>query len=210
MKTIGTLISEKRRAMGISLPALSNETKIKESFILAIERHEWAKLPEFPVVTGFVKNIATALDIDRAEALAFLRRDYQIKKGALAQVTPKQEIKKEFTVGPRLVFSMGLLIVILVIFGYLVYQYSRFMSPPVLTVFDPKEGQMVRGSSLTVNGKTSDGVTLKVNNQPVIVGDDGTWSAEIVITPESTEIEVVATSRAGKVTAVKRTIEFEK
>lgn len=196
--------------MGVSLAVLSDETKIKASFLSAIERHEWEKLPEFPVVTGFVKNIATALDIDRAEALAFLRRDYQIKKGTLTQVTPKQEIKKEFTIGPRLVFSMGLLIVLFVIFGYLVYQYSRFMSPPALAIYDPKEGQVVRGTSLIVNGKTSDGVTLKVNNQPVIVGDDGTWTTEIVITPESKEIEVVATSRAGKVTSVKRTIEFEK
>ena len=76
MKTAGEIIKEARVKKKYSRARLESETKIKKEFIEALEQEDWARLPEYPVVSGFVKNIADALSLDRSRITAVLRRDY--------------------------------------------------------------------------------------------------------------------------------------
>jgi hypothetical protein len=57
-----------------------------------------------------------------------------------------------------------------------------------------------------VVGKTDEDVTVKVNNQPVLLGIDGTFQVEIQIYEGTKEIDVQAISRSGKETVIRRTI----
>ena len=63
MKTIGTFLKESRLKKRYSLIKVENATRIKKEFIEAVEDGNWKALPEFPVVVGFVKNIAQFLDL---------------------------------------------------------------------------------------------------------------------------------------------------
>ena len=83
MNTIGQMLKEARVKKNISLIKLENLTKIKRDFILKLEKNDWDNLPEFPVVSGFVKNLASFLKINRTRALALLRRDYPPRKQEL-------------------------------------------------------------------------------------------------------------------------------
>lgn len=65
MKTVGQAIANVRKKKGITVADLSQKTKIKPEFIKAIEAESWSKLPEFPVVCGFVKNISSYLDMNQ-------------------------------------------------------------------------------------------------------------------------------------------------
>ena len=134
MKTAGEIIKEARVKKKYSRARLESETKIKKEFIEALEQEDWARLPEYPVVSGFVKNIADALSLDRSRITAVLRRDYPPKS---LDVNPKPDVTNKFIWSPRLTFILGVFIVIVVILGYLSLQYSRFVRPPDLEVFKP-------------------------------------------------------------------------
>lgn len=203
MKGIGEVIKEKRTKKRYSLDRLGKETKIKKEFIKAIERESWEDLPEFPVLVGFVKNIAGVLKINPAQIVAFLRRDYPPKS---LRINPKPDVGGKFTWSPRLTFLVGTVAVLLFIFGYLVFQYVKFINPPPLEVESPKEGQVVGETTLKVVGKTSPEATLKVNNQLVLVDEDGGFVAEVEIFEGTKEIVVEASSRSGKETVVHRKI----
>ena len=86
------------------------------------------------------------------------------------------------------------------------FQYYRFISPPRLTVESPKENQVVAGRDVLVFGSTDADAKVTVNNQAVIVGDDGKFSTDIQVVSETHEVDVVAVSRSGKMTTVQRTI----
>ena len=58
MLSIGELLKQGRLKKKISLVKLEEKTKIKKEFISAIEREEWANLPDYPTVLGFVKTLA--------------------------------------------------------------------------------------------------------------------------------------------------------
>lgn len=205
MKTVGQYIKDARAKKRYSKAKVAKATKIKEDFIEAIEKESWSKLPDFPVVLGFVKSIARTVGAEEKQAIALLRRDYPPNKEL--RVNPKPDVSDKFRWSPRLTFIAGVAVVLIFTLGYLGFEYYRFVSPPVLSVEVPKENQEIDKSPVTVSGETSSDATIKVNNQPVIVDDSGHFTTEIEINQETTDIVVVAVSRSGKETTVHRNIE---
>jgi cytoskeletal protein RodZ len=206
MKTVGSYLKEARLKKRFSLSKVEDETKIKKEFIESLENNDWQTLPDFAVVLGFVKNIAKFLDLNEKQMAAILRRDYPPKD---LSVNPKPDVVNKFIWSPKITFVVGISLVLLLVFSYLGYQYKKFVSPPSLEITEPKEGEVVRSRNVWVLGKTDQDVVLKVNNQPVLVEDEGQFKAEIQIYEGTTEIVVKAVSRSGKETTLKRTIRPE-
>lgn len=206
MRTLSTILKETRINKEYSLEDLEKETKIKKSFLRAIEKEDWDSLPEFPVVIGFVKSIASSLGVDTKKAVALLRRDYPPKS---ISINPKPDIENKFFWSPRFTFLVGLSVLLVLVLGYLSFQYLKFVSPPTLSVFEPKDGQVIKTREVTVLGKTDPGATVKINNQAVLVEENGNFNAKIEIFEGTKEIEIKSISRSGKETALRRKIKPE-
>lgn len=205
MKTIGQLFLDARHEKKYTLARVERLTKIKKEFIKGIEQQEWQLLPEYPVVLGFVKNISRALEVDETKAVAFLRRDYPPQK--VAAINPKPDLPvREIRWSPRLTFLLGVAIIVIAILGYLGFQYLQFISPPSLDVIKPIESEIVRSKLITVEGQTNPEASITINNQPALVDETGEFEAEIEVSNEIKEIQVIATSRSGKQTQVTRKI----
>jgi cytoskeletal protein RodZ len=206
MKTIGIIFEEARLTKNLSLEDIEKETKIRKQFIELIEKEDWNKLPEFPVVQGFIKNLATALSIDREHALALLRRDYPPGSYKKLKINPNPDLSQKFVWSPKATFLVGIVIVVLAIAAYLVMQYINFISPPILKVLNPADGQVVTETNLMVNGITDPEASVIVNNQPALVEDNGNFSTKIEIYEGTKDIEIVAKARTGKESRVHRSI----
>lgn len=207
MKTIGQYLHSARKEKNLRISDVSELTKIKKEFLVALEKENWEALPEFQSVVGFVKSFAGAVNMDSAQAVALLRRDYPPKKNII--VSPQAELPKEFRWSPRLTFLLGVGVVIIAIAIYLTSQYVAFVKPPKLTVNEPTENAVILTDEVIVSGVTDENITVIVNTQPVLVSEEGNFTATIKITQNTTQIEVTATSRAGKETRVTRTIKPE-
>jgi len=206
MRSIGEVIKQARSEKKFSLAKLEKETKIKKGFIEALEKGDWKNLPELPVITGFVKNIAGALKINKKQMVALLRRDYPPKK---LRVNPKPDVSDKFIWSPKLTFLIGSLTVFFTILTYLGFQYKSFTALPSLEIETPQENQVVTKNILTVSGLTDTETTIKVNNQPVLVDENGRFSAEIEVFEGTEKIVIKATSRSGKETEVTRKINVD-
>lgn len=203
MRTIGQIIKTARIEKRLSIKKLEEVTKIKSTFIESIEKENWHDLPSFTTVLGFVKSISAALKIDEKVAVATLKRDYPPNK---LNINPKPDAVSRFSWSPKLTFILGISVVILSILGYLTFQYIRFISPPPVTVESPIDGQKVIGNFLMVFGTTEPDAKVTVDNQPVLVSDDGKFSTTIGVTAETSEIVIIASSRSGKERTISRKI----
>ena len=85
--------------------------------------------------------------------------------------------------------------------------------PPALTVNSPTEGMVTNNATLVVSGVTNDitssPVTLKVNNQPVEVQENGNWSTTIALNEGENTITIVATDSAGKTSTITRHVTLD-
>jgi cytoskeletal protein RodZ len=206
LKTIGQIIEEARKAKYYNYQKLEEITKIKSSFIEALEKENWQKLPAFPTVLGFVKSISGALDIDDKVSTAVLRRDYPPKKLA---INPKPDISSKSKWNPKFTFIIGISLVVFSVLVYLGFQYKNFISPPKINLESPKDGQIVAGNSVLVFGATDPDAKITVNNQPVLVDDDGNFSVNIEVSSDTKEVVITSESRSGKTATVSRKIEVQ-
>ena len=206
MKTIGEILKDARVEKKFTLSQLENITKIKSDFIGYIEKGNWDSLPPFPTVLGFVKSIATSLSIDKDMATAVLKRDYPPKK---LRISPKPDVVNKTSWSPKMTFIVGVTSIMLVLLGYLTIQYVRFISPPKLFIESPKDQQIILNGSVDVFGETDLDAKIMVNNQPVEITLDGKFSVNLNVVPETHEIVVTASSRSGKITTVRRTINVQ-
>lgn len=203
MKTVGKFLKEARLKRKYSYAFLERETKIKKEFIAAIEAGNWKALPEFPVVLGFVKTLASYLKLDTKFAGALLKRDYPPQTLA---VSPKPDLVERVFWTPKHTFFVGVATILVLVVGYLGIQYHQFSSPPRLEIYEPKEGAVVETSQLLVSGKTDPDAVLEINNQPVLLEEDGKFTSKIEIFEKTSEIIISAKSRSGKETLIKRKI----
>ena len=203
MKTIGDILKSARLKKRYSLKRVEKETKIKKEFIEAIERGEWIALPELPVVAGFVKNLASFLDVDVKTAYATLKRDYPPQR---LSINPKPDVGGKFTWTPKYTFLVGILIIILALFGYLGFQFIKFNSPPALEVTSPPDSFIATSNKVDVSGKTDSDATIRINNQLVLVDSDGIFNGQVEIFEGTKEIVIIATNRSKKETTIVRKI----
>lgn len=68
-QSLGSLLRERREAMGASLAEVETATKIRQKYLSAIESDEWPQLPGEVVGRGFLRNYATYLGLDGTEMI---------------------------------------------------------------------------------------------------------------------------------------------
>lgn len=207
MRTLGEYFRVARQALGISMHQVEQRTKIKKEFVRAIEQQDWEKLPEYPVLFGFVNNLARFYDLNESSAIALLRRDYPPNKLPKADLKPIP--KKEFKWSPKFTFALGVGFVVLLVAGYLLFQYRQFLQPPPLEVIEPTQDQVVTKPEIRILGKTTRDVTITANNQPIIVDDQGVFESNLAVSQETQSIEIQAISRSGKMSKVSRRIDVQ-
>lgn len=206
MVTVGEILKEARLKKKLSLSNLEKETKIKKEFIDLIENNLWDKLPDYPVVSGFVKNIAVFLDVPAETANAILRRDYLPKK---LYINPKPDIESKFYWSPKLTFITGISLLTLLVLSYLGFEYLKFIKPPELEIYNPKNNEIVLENIVKITGKTTTDVILTVNNQPILLDQEGKFQTEVEITKDTSSLLFKAISRSGKITEKKVEINVE-
>jgi len=205
MIRIGQRLKDARLAKGLSLDDVSRATKIRSSFLTAIERGEYNKLPSSSYAVGFVQNYAEFLELPKREITALFRREFDGEK--IYKVLPEGFIKEEqlkkrsFKVHQAIV---PVTILLLLLVGFLFYQYrAAFFSPP-LSVILPKEGAEVSSLDVVVVGSTNPNVSLTINSSPVAVGDDGRFSKNTTLFSGTSVITIRAVNKFGKEAVVLR------
>ena len=209
MVRLGPRLHQKRLQRKQSIEEIAQELKIKAKFLAAIERGEYHKLPSPAYAQGFVRNYATYLGIPKAEITALFKREFDEKRAM--KVLPDSMVKtKEFPL-KRLRIQQSLIIFVLfllLIFGYLFFQYRAAFLPPSLTVSSPATGSKT-SQYVEVVGSADSNATVTVNGEPVSVASNGTFQKEVTLFPGSSTISIKATNRFGKTAIIQRTVDVQ-
>lgn len=131
---IGAILKEAREAKDISLDTLQETTKIQKRYLLAIEQGNLHILPGKFYARAFIKEYATAVDLDPDEILEGLK-DEEPKSEVESEIpyTRMQRTRQETRASksPEIFSIMPTIIVILLVIGIIlagVFFYQKAMS----------------------------------------------------------------------------------
>lgn len=210
MVKLGDKLSGARLEKGLTLEEVSENTKIKKSFLEYIEKGEYNKLPSVSYAQGFVRNYAKFLGLSEKEMLAIFRREFDADK--VYKVLPKGfESKEEFPIkGFRVKQTFFIMILIFsALLFYIIFQYRyAFLNPP-LDLYSPSATQKIVSSRIEVTGKTDPNSSVYVNDALVTVDSNGNFNKTISVFPGKITIDVKAINKFGRATEIKRSVEVK-
>lgn len=207
MVKAGQRLKEQRTSKGLTIEEVSKATKIRESYLLAIEKGNYQKLPASTYIQGFVRNYAKYLGLPEQEILALFRREFDEEKAF--KVLPEGLVKEDFPIKKIKLADAAKIIIplFLILLFYILFQYRfAIISPPLEVVF-PNEGAVVFSRTITISGKTDPNVTVFVNDETASLDKDGNFKKVINVFPGKTTIKVLVVNRFGKETIMERHIE---
>ncbi|MBI2617421.1 helix-turn-helix domain-containing protein [Candidatus Gottesmanbacteria bacterium] len=211
MKTVGEILRKARLEKHLDLELVEKDLRIRKKFLQAIEDNSWNKLPSLPYIKGFLRNYSRYLDLKPEEMVAIFRRQFrdQDKEGILPKGLTSPLNDPIIRLTPQIVVGIVTLSLLLLLFGYLFFQYRLFTSPPPLTILQPEEGKIVTTEKVDVEGQTDSDAVVSINNQKVVVSADGKFHLQIPLSPGINTIIIESTSKHGKKKTITRTIQLQ-
>jgi len=82
------------------------------------------------------------------------------------------------------------------------------LAGPAVAITSPADGATVSATPATVTGTASDVATLTVNDAPVTVAADGSWSAQVPLSAGANTITAAVTNAVGDTASATRTVSF--
>lgn len=204
MATVGELLKKTRLEKEIELSDVERETRIRSSFIKALEEGDYSKLPSPAYARGFLKNYVQLLGLDTQMVLALFRREFDSQQeakllpGRLSQIPPRSI---------RITFVTLVLVLLFVGFlSFFFFQYKGFLTSPPLQVNSPSQNEVVQEDMITVAGKTDPDATIVINDKVVALTPDGSFAEIIPVFKGDFTITVVAKNRLGRETKLTRVV----
>lgn len=209
MKTVGEILKNKRLERKLTLEEAQQVTKIKVSYLEAVEKNDFGKIPGgAPIAKGFIRNYAELLGLSSTEVLAVFRRDFQESK--TGEIIPHGYYEPlnqpRLTWNPKLTVFLGLAILFFSLTGYLFYQVFSSIGKPRLTLYAPQEGTVVRQTEIEVLGKSDPDASVFVNSELITIDKEGNFGIKVNLFPGENKIQIEAISRRGKKAEIIRRI----
>ena len=207
-RTVGEILKRERLKHHFSLEDLSRRTRIRLSYLKALEKNQFDLLPAAIFVKGYIKTYARIFGFDHHPLLALLRRDF--KESAKGQLVPREFIKpilKGKRVWTPITFVLVCLVFIFIsLFGYVAWQWYNYNKPPLLLISSPAEDALVATRAI-VKGQTVPDATVFINDEPTAIQQDGSFQTEINLSHEGiSTITIETKDRRGKTNMVQRTV----
>lgn len=198
MVRVGQRLQAVRVKKALTLEQIATATKIKQNFLIAIERGEYNKLPSPAYAQGFVRNYADYLGLPKAEITALFKREFDEKKAY--KVLPDGFAKtKEFPI-TQIRIQQSVIIacaLMLLVVGFLGFQYRFVFFAPSLSL-NIQKNNVIQSENAIVSGQTDSNATVTVNTEPVSVDDNGDFSKELTLFPGKSVITIIAKNKFGK------------
>lgn len=206
----GEKLYEEREKRGLTLDEIAKATKIRVSFLLAIEKGEYKKLPSGTYVYGFVRNYARFLGLPERELIALFKREYDGEK--FIKVLPEGLARKDDFSLKRIKFAQAFIVIISILFVllvYIIFQYRSAIFNPPLSISSPKENSIITSQKVTVIGKTDSNSTVFINDETVSLDKDGNFKKTVNVFPGKAKITVRVVNNFKRTTIVERQIEVK-
>jgi transcriptional regulator with XRE-family HTH domain len=208
--TLGEKLREMRQAAHLTLSELAEQTKIQKHFLEAFEKGRYESLPAPLYARQYLKTLVQTLGGDTDYYLELFEKEHGTCDClAHARLPRTRTHEKHFRLAGRSMRLSAILIITALVCLYLGSQMFSLLQPPVLTLFDPKDGFTTSSPTLTVSGQTQEGAILLVNEQKIVLEQGGIFHTEIILERGVNIIAFEARNRYSRPAVEYRRVIFE-
>lgn len=200
-RSLCSILRSARTKASLSLEQVEQQTHIPAKHLQALEQGAYHLLPAEAYNIGFVRRYAEVLKLDPEKIISQYREERSkhrfVDSTDSVQLRPRKLGDWNFLITPKLIAAVGMILLFGGIASYIYVQVRKFAEPPQLVMNVPTEFTSNR-DTVTINGRTNEGVIVSMNTEPITVGSSGDFSQEVQLSPGLNQIVVMARNRAQK------------
>jgi cytoskeletal protein RodZ len=211
--TLGERMKKNREERRLSVSEVAKGTKIQAKYLNYLEEGEYLKLPADVYVKGFLKSYAFFMGLNEESLIKQYIREKGIQRN-IKKTGNDEEIKKpinfsSFVLTPKLILLVVIFFVVVGSFWYLYSEVNSFISSPRLIILKPADGAVVEGKNVHISGVAEKDSVLFINDQPVLVNENGEFGEDVGLGEGFNNIIVRAKNRFDKETSKAITVKAE-
>ena len=201
--TLGEKLRNLRSERRISLNDVSKNTKIQLKYLEYLEDGNYKKLPVDVYVKGFLRSYAEFLGVDEKIFIRLYEKEKGIKinleKANGSNLGKKEAINMTpFLITPKIITIVIGLLMAGGLFFYLYTELGNFANTPKLIILSPSKNEVESNNFIRVIGISDKDADIFINDQPVLVSDEGKFSENIALQSGTNSINIKAVNRFGK------------
>lgn len=200
--TLGEKMRRVRNEKRATLPEIAKNTKIQLEYLEYLENGDYNKLPADVYVRGFLKSFADYLGINEEYLIKSFNKEKSIQKniegGDKEKKRPDKINLSKFSITPKIISVFFISLFFLGLSFYLYRNLNNFISNPELVILNPAADSIINDTKVLVKGKTDVGNDLFINNQLVLVDDEGVFSENIVLREGKNVISIKSVNQFNK------------
>lgn len=212
--TLGEKLRKLRTDKRIALNEVSRVTKIRVEYLQFLEEGNYNELPADVYVRGFLKSYGDFLGVSEQSLYRLFEKEKGIRKNLEKSKNPKKVDTKiktlnisAFIFTPKKIVLFFIFVIVAGVFFYLYREAGSLTDTPRLIILSPEANSQIEGNSIFLEGKTDKDARVFVNEQPVIVSDEGKFRENISLQSGINVIHVKAINRFQKETAENVTVQ---
>jgi transcriptional regulator with XRE-family HTH domain len=218
IKTIGTILKEKRKELKLELKQIAEITKIRSDYLAALEEGNYAKFPSEVYLKGFLKNYAKFLGISTEKALALYRRENERddSQTSLSSSLGSHQMEKLLVLTPNRVLTLiaGLAILIIVIYlgsyvGQVLRKPDLKLTSPVAFADEGSVAYKTDANFIEITGTVEIGSKLTINDIELKLNNFEQFTKEFNLVEGINTFVLTAVSQFGREKSITLTIQKE-
>lgn len=201
-QTLGNTLRKTRLEQNISLEEAQTATNIQTKYLEKLEEGNYQQLPGDIYAKSWLKVYGQFLGLDISDLLSEFKIEKSIsdklKKVESLSVTNQYPDKKIKFLRPRLLKISMIGLVIIILLGYLAWEINSIVAAPVINIIQPTNNFKTTDSSILIIGETEPEIQLNINNDRVVLDEEGNWQQNINLVAGLNNLEISAKKKHSK------------
>lgn len=196
-------LSQARHQQGLQPEDIHSQTNLSLGFIRHLEAGEYESMTHDTFTLGSIKKYARAVGVD-PEAAA---EQYAKERGELSTTKNlrRRHRQRSPIVTTSILWQLLLVVAGMVVIAYIAYQVIVATGDPSLNIVFPNQNQTVYTDTVELYGTTEADNNIRVDGQPVTVGEDGSFRYQLNVSQGPHSVTVEAENNLGNTTSISRT-----
>ncbi len=212
--SLSELLRKRRDELGYTLKDVERATNIRNVYLEQIEAGDYDRLADDVYAKGYVKNYADFLGFDTKPIMQLYTKERVAHRHVSADAHSRLKASgfslkpiggDSVVVTPKAFTILLGVATFLIAAGYIIWQFVLLASPPKITL-NSQIPATVSTNYVIVSGQVDAGSDLFINNSPVLISPDGSFSERIAVQDGNNPIAISARNKLGKTSTVSRNI----
>jgi len=199
-RSLGSILKAARARRGLSLEEAEEQTKVPVKYLQALEEGQYQLLPAEAYNIGFIRCYSEILGLKPGRVIELYKEERSRLRvsGQNGTFSPRRVNDWRFLVTPKLLGAAGIVVLFGSVIFYIGLQVKHFTRPPELVITNVPAEFTSTKDSVKLVGSASNGATVTINAEPILVLGDGSFDQDVQLSPGLNEVVVVAKNRIDK------------